>query len=92
MTTSAINTMKIYEVNEYEIENDFHIVSGLFTELSLAQSVNPLKNIELIIIKEMSLLDGQFLLTGYTYSKEREDDDKGNQSWSDWTEVYHNPL
>ena len=92
MIITSINTIKIYEVNEYKIEDDFHIVTGLFTELSLAQSVKPLKNIELIVIKEMSLHDGQFFLTGYTYSKEREADEYGNQSWSDWKEVFHNQL
>jgi hypothetical protein len=92
MTSASINTLKIYEVNEHTLEDDYHIVTGIFTELSLAQSVKPLKSIELVIINEMSLHDGQFFPTGYTYYKEIELDEEGNQVWSRWVERYNKPI
>lgn len=92
MTVTSINTLKIYEVNEYSIEDDYHTVTGIFSELSLAQSVKPLKSIELVIINEMSLHDGQFFPTGYTYAKQLEFYDEGNQVWSSWLEVYNKPF
>lgn len=89
---SSINTMKIDEVNEHTIEEDFHIVTGLFTELPLAKSTLPLGNVELVIIREMSLHDGQFFPTGYTYVKELEIDEGAKQVWSNWLEIYNSPF
>jgi len=92
MTSTSINTMKIYEVNEHTIEDDYHTVTGIFSELSLAQSVQPLKSIEIVFINEMSLHDGQFFPAGYTYYKEIELDKEGNQVWSRWVERYNKPI
>lgn len=92
LTATSIKTMKIYEVNEYTIEDDYHSVTGIFSELSLAQSVKPLDWIEMVIIIEKSLHDGQFFPTGYTYAKQIEFNEAGIEVWSRWLEVYNKPL
>ena len=92
MITTPIYTMKIFEVNEHTIEDDFHEVTAIFSELSLAQSVKPMDGTELVIIRELSLHDGQFFPTGYSYAKQIEEDEEGKSFWSEWLEIYNNPL
>lgn len=92
MTTTPIYTMKIYEVSEHTIEDNIHEITGIFSELALAQSLNPMNGTELVIIKELSLHDGQFFPTGSTYAKQIEIVEKGNAVWSEWLEIYNKPL
>jgi len=76
--------MKIYVIDEYILEGDYHNTLGIFTELQLAQTVQPTQGIELMIIKEMLLLDSQFLPSGFSCMKEKTEDD---DVWSEWVEM-----
>lgn len=79
--------MKLYIVDEHTIEEDYHHTLGFFTDLILAQSIVPSMGIELVLIKEMSLIDSEFLPTGYTYVKELEIDGQC-EFWSAWVKTY----
>ena len=76
--------MKIYVIDEHVIDDDYHDTSGIFTDLQLAQTVEPMQAIDLMIIKEMVLLDNQFVPTGYSCCREKCEDSK---TWSEWIEV-----
>ena len=82
------NENLIYVVHEIKLEDDDHyVMTGIFTELELAKSVEQEAHIEKVIIKEMISLDGQFVPTGFSHLKEREFDGETIQ-WSSWIEAF----
>jgi len=83
--------MKIYVIHEYMFEDDeFYNMGGIFTELELAKSVQQASYIEMVIIREMVLLDNQFVCTGFSHMKEIQINEYYNdiRTWSDWVETF----
>lgn len=73
--------MKIYIVDGHVLEDDYTHTSGIFIDLQFAQTVDPSEGIDLMIIKEMLLLDSQFCSTQLSYVRELS---KDSGEWSEW--------